>query len=647
MARSIAASAERLTGGMDLRSIHRRAGGADTRNMVSPRTEPALSHKAAALFAITVLAASVLAAMTPPAHGAPTYEVTEFTLPVDGSSPFGITTGPGGVLWFSARGTDSVGTLATDGTFGPSTALAMGSDPTAITAGQDDAVWFTEQGAGLIGRLANDGTLTEFFLPSNGAGPAGIVTGPDGALWFTERSGHRIGRMATDGATTEFELPTRVAGPMGIALGADGDLWFTEQRANQIGRITADGVVTEYPVPVASSLPTGIAAGPDGAMWFTMRAANQIGRIDTAGTITTFTIPTAATDPTGITAGWDGALWFTEPDTDSIGRITTGGSITEFPLQNVGSSPFGITGGPDDAVWFTEGNGNRIGRLGPMATPPDTTAPTISITSPVDGSVFAQGQQVLARYGCVDENGGSGLATCAGPAIDGQPIDMSLGAHGFQVHATDLAGNQASASTGYLVFTGLGGSLIIAERSASRLLGNPGPGARNGITPALPLPAGGPRVPAVPTGELHRSIGEARLSDDGGLATPDQARHARGPLANRTGMGGHLPDLRAAIHLPRVDGRRRGLPRPIHEGVRILGGPTHPPDQHRPVTSGPPAALPPAPRRSGTRTRHARCCDRAPDAPASRATPGAARANVQWPPSRRRRAGRRRRPCPR
>ena len=304
--------------------MRRRATRTDTRNMVSLRSEPTFSHKAAALAAIIVLAISILAVRSPAAHGGPTHEVTEFTLPVDGSSPFGIATGPDGALWFSARGTDSVGSLATDGAFGPTTALAMASDPTAITAGPDGAVWFTEQGSGLIGRVTTDGTLTEFFLPSDGAGPAGIVTGPDGALWFTERSAHRVARMATDGTTVEFQLPTPVAGPVGIAVGSDGNLWFTEQRANQIGRITTDGVVTEYPVPVASSLPTGIAAGPDGALWFTMRAANRIGRIDTAGNVTTFAIPTAATDPTGIAAGWDGALWFTEPDTDAIGRITTG-----------------------------------------------------------------------------------------------------------------------------------------------------------------------------------------------------------------------------------------------------------------------------------------------------------------------------------
>ena len=125
--------------------MRRRATRTDTRKMVSLRSEPTVSHKAAALAAIIVLAISILAVRSPDAHGGPTHEVTEFTLPVEGSSPFGIATGPDGALWFSARGTDSVGSLATDGTFGPTTALAMASDPTAITTGPDGALWFTEQ----------------------------------------------------------------------------------------------------------------------------------------------------------------------------------------------------------------------------------------------------------------------------------------------------------------------------------------------------------------------------------------------------------------------------------------------------------------------------------------------------------------------
>ena len=85
-----------------------------------------------------------------------------------------------------------------------------------------------------------------------------------------------------------------------------------------------------------------------------------------------------------------------------------------------------------DFIWsmFTEGNGNRIGRLGAVSAPVDTTAPTISITSPVEGSVFEDEQQIEAGYHCADEADGSGLATWLGTATklrvkvaeDGEPL---------------------------------------------------------------------------------------------------------------------------------------------------------------------------------------------------------------------------------
>jgi hypothetical protein len=95
-----------------------------------------------------------------------------------------------------------------------------------------------------------------------------------------------------------------------------------------------------------------------------------------------------------------------------------------------------------------------------VTPPPDTTPPTVTITSPADGSVFSVGQVVLADYGCADEVGGSGVATCDGPVANGGSIDTSLGTHTFTVTATDAAGNQTVATTSYAVLSDLGGPLI-------------------------------------------------------------------------------------------------------------------------------------------------------------------------------------------
>ncbi|MDQ1494386.1 MAG: hypothetical protein QOG69_869, partial [Actinomycetota bacterium] len=82
----------------------------------------------------------------------------------------------------------------------------------------------------------------------------------------------------------------------------------------------------------------------------------------------------------------------------------------------------------------------------------DVTAPTISITSPVDGASIAQSTAVAADFSCADESGGSGLASCIGTVADGVNVDTStLGQHDFTVNAADNAGNSSSRTVHYTV----------------------------------------------------------------------------------------------------------------------------------------------------------------------------------------------------
>ncbi len=66
--------------------------------------------------------------------------------------------------------------------------------------------------------------------------------------------------------------------------------------------------------------------------------------------------------------------------------------------------------------------------------------------------LYIKGQSVAADFSCQDETGGSGLASCSGPVINGDPIDTStVGSHSFSVTATDNAGNSATAINTYNV----------------------------------------------------------------------------------------------------------------------------------------------------------------------------------------------------
>ena len=111
-------------------------------------------------------------------------------------------------------------------------------------------------------------------------------------------------------------------------------------------------------------------------------------------------------------------------------------------------------------MWFTEGNGNRIGRLGAVSAPIDTYGTQRSTHLARRGQrVRRLGGEFEAGYDCADEAAGSGLAECVGPVIDGEAIDTSIGSHRFEVNASDVQGNTTTASTGYIVFSDLGGSL--------------------------------------------------------------------------------------------------------------------------------------------------------------------------------------------
>jgi hypothetical protein len=106
---------------------------------------------------------------------------------------------------------------------------------------------------------------------------------------------------------------------------------------------------------------------------------------------------------------------------------------------------------------------------------PDETDPTVSITTPPDGAVYALNEAVNADYSCDDEAGGSGLASCDGTVPDGQPIDTgSPGAHEFTVTATDNAGNTSSVTHSYTVdgcsIIGTGGDDVLEGTAGSDVI---------------------------------------------------------------------------------------------------------------------------------------------------------------------------------
>ncbi len=92
-----------------------------------------------------------------------------------------------------------------------------------------------------------------------------------------------------------------------------------------------------------------------------------------------------------------------------------------------------------------------------VQAPADTTAPTISITSPADGASYQQGASIYASYSCSDSVDSS--PQCTGTVPNGSAIDTSTtGTKYFSVYTEDSAGNSdAKTVTYYVTKSGKGG----------------------------------------------------------------------------------------------------------------------------------------------------------------------------------------------
>jgi virginiamycin B lyase len=287
--------------------------------------------------------------------------------------------------------------------------------PFSVTAGPDGKVWFTQEGA--IGRLdpAAPDVPSYFPLPTPGAVPYGIVSAPDGNLWFTEPEQNLIGRITPDAPNTIDEFPAPAAGtfpthlsvgpdgylwligldyaarflpadpgdvevfdagpgtnPGDITPGADGNMWFTQFASSSVVRIAIDPphATTVFPISTDELRPLGITSGPDGNIWWVEVYDNHIGRIETTPphAITRFALPFYG-NPRFVTVGADGYLWFTHAS-GFIGRMSAAPPYTVTPFETLsGYGPDGIAPGPDGAIWFTGtflgGNygGRTIGRV--------------------------------------------------------------------------------------------------------------------------------------------------------------------------------------------------------------------------------------------------------------------------------------------
>jgi hypothetical protein len=226
---------------------------------------------------------------------------------------------------------------------------------------------------------------------------------------------------------------------------------------SRIGCTAADDSGSSLANPADSSftLTTNVAAGTANANAQTdsHRVCDNDGNCATAGPIGAIKVDLSA--PTvscgGVPTGWsrtnvsvsctasDSGSGLAKPSSDSTFTLsTTVATGTANAVAQTGSR----------SVCDVAGNCTTAGPLGPVEV--DLAPPTITISSPVNGSTVKTKSTLIAKYSCADQ--GSGLASCTGTVPSGASIStQQSGTFVFTVTAKDLAGSVTKMTVSYTV----------------------------------------------------------------------------------------------------------------------------------------------------------------------------------------------------
>jgi hypothetical protein len=365
---------------------------------------------------------------------------------------------------------------------GPYHSLALKSDGTVVAWG-NDVLGETNVPAGLSGVIAiaaggyhslalkSDGTVVAWG--TNFLGETNVPAGLSGVIAIAAGFHHSV-VLKSDGTLVAWgydsygatDVPAGLSRVEAIASGGFVNLALTPDDVTPpviTPTITGTLVNGWY---IANVTVSWTVSDPDSAITSKSGCDSSTVTSDTAGTTFTctatssggtasqsVTIKRDATSPTASCGTADGAWHATDVSIACTASDATSG------LANPANASFSVTtsvpAGTETANAVTNyrviadnaGNTTSAGSVGGNKV--DKKAPGISISTPA-ATTYTLNQAVPASYSCTD--GGSGVASCAGPAANGANINTaSVGANTFTVNAADNVGNSSSASVGYTV----------------------------------------------------------------------------------------------------------------------------------------------------------------------------------------------------
>lgn len=270
--------------------------------------------------------------------------------------------------------------------------------------------------------------------------------------------GEPFGLVVLDGSTVPETVVTTIPVGAGTFGGGSVGVNATTHRVYVVGNETsavsvvdvAVGSPTENTivatVPV-SAQPSGIGVNPATDRVFA--ALPSLDLVAVIGNETMAPTITLTTPPEGAVYNQHQVVNADYSCADEVGGSGLASCVGDVPSGSaIGTA---ILGAHTFTVTATDNAGNTSS-VTHHYTVVDVTAPTITLTTPPEGAVYMLNQVVNADYGCQDEAGGSGLASCVGNVASGTPIDTAtVGAKTFTVTAADNASNTSSVTHHYSV----------------------------------------------------------------------------------------------------------------------------------------------------------------------------------------------------
>ena len=230
---------------------------------------------------------------------------------------------------------------------------------------------------------------------------------------------------------------------------------------------------TYYKVDVASAFSTGTSftvagEGSHPVVYYTTDAAGNESVHTTITVKIDKTAPTtaAAQTPAANAAGWnntDVSVALAATDEGGSGVDKTYYTLNSGATQTYDATvnPLPLTSSSDTLTYWSSDKAGSVEVAKTFTLQIDKTSPTVTITSPADGSIVSVATPAL-DYSASDETGGSGLTTDpAVVTVDGEPVILTGptlllladGSHTLVVTASDMAGNSGSATSTFTVAT--------------------------------------------------------------------------------------------------------------------------------------------------------------------------------------------------